>query len=144
MRRIVINVAKNQQRFGVTADGDDVLRVQCAAFDWEAELERERRQRAAFDASRGGGRRCRGGGRRRRRRKASEVARLHAQIASVSGRLKRAEARAAAAAGAAPPGSGLPIATPIDAAASPIASESDTRTCGHESAASTPWISASM
>jgi hypothetical protein len=47
MRRIVLNVAKNQQRFGVTADGDDVQRVQCAAFDWEAELERRQRERAS-------------------------------------------------------------------------------------------------
>ena len=51
MRRIVLNVAKNQQRFGVTADGDDALRVECAALDWEAELERERRRRAAFDGA---------------------------------------------------------------------------------------------
>jgi predicted nicotinamide N-methyase len=35
--RVLRNVLRNQARFGFTADGEQILQVECAALDWEAD-----------------------------------------------------------------------------------------------------------
>ena len=50
--RISRNILRNQQRFGVLPDGDQVLRVEYATLDWEEELQRYERAPATAPLAR--------------------------------------------------------------------------------------------